>query len=230
MNCFEFRRQFLANPASKDAALLAHRQECRNCHDFALEIERTDRELFAAMHVDVPHNLRSRILLRQSLKTHDWPRLTGYMAMAASVLIAIMIALWQPRFGNADIDDAVVAYLKDSEELATDKGRMVNTEEINDLLQPMGMMVDVSIGPVQAIKPCVIRGRQAAHLVLAGEKSPVNVLYMPEEPVERRMEITYQNQRILIIPCPRGSFAIVGQTDETLARVEHRLHEASSWL
>lgn len=230
MNCLEFRRLCLVDSNSSDEAFRAHRQECLACRDFAVQMQQFDQRLGQAMNVDVPHNLKYRILLRQSLQPRRWPPMPAYIAMAASVLIAVMVALWLPQPEQPEtLDDVVLAYLEDSQ-ISAPPDSAVNSETLNTVLRPLGMGLDASFGSVQAAKPCFIRGKRAAHLVMAGQAGQVDIVYMPHESVDKRLEVSYGDRQVLVIPCPTGSIAIVGRPGETLVAIEHRLHEASSWL
>lgn len=230
MNCLEFRRLCLASPDCSDEAFRAHRQECSTCRDFAVQMRRFDQSLGQAMSIDVPHSLKSRILLRQSLQPRRWSQMPIYTAMAISVLIAVMVALWLPQSDRSEsVGDIVLAYLKDSQ-ISAPSDTAVTSQALNSLLRPLGMELDAGFGPVRAAEPCIIRGKRAAHLVLTGQEGKIDVVYMPYEYVNKRFKVSYWDRQVLVIPCPKGSIAIVGRYDETLAAVEHELHESSIWL
>jgi len=240
MNCFEFRRQCLAEPRTIDEQLRAHFHECRACRAYATELQRFDQDLQRALQIDVPGNLRSRILLRQSLRSGVWTRVTPYLAMAASLFLAVMVALWLPdtdppegqsqgQRSATEIEALVLNYLDENHENVR-TGSSIDTEHLNGMLRPLGMELAMKPGPVQAARPCIIRGNQAAHLVMPGEHGTVDILFMPHEFVGQRLDIINDNKRLLIFPCPRGSIAIVGHPQEMLATVERRLHEVSAWL
>ena len=68
MNCLEFRRRCLAEPGNQDSEFVRHKRECAACAEFAVSMHDIDRTLVEALRVDVPENLASRIILRQSLQ------------------------------------------------------------------------------------------------------------------------------------------------------------------
>ncbi len=79
------------------------------------------------------------------------------------------------------------------------------------------MNVSESLGTVNYAGNCDIRNKQkGAHIVLQGKKGPVTVLIMPAEEVTARRRISDQRFHGVIIPAPRGSYAIVGEHDEAL--------------
>ena len=51
MNCLQFRKQFGTDPASQEQQLLAHRQACTACADFAARVQDFDRRLLLALRI-----------------------------------------------------------------------------------------------------------------------------------------------------------------------------------
>lgn len=88
MNCLEFRRLCLAEPATQDTELMQHKRDCAGCAAFASDVNRLNKKLAPALRVDVP---ASRTILRQSLHgdfaSHRQQR--GLYALVAGVLLVI---------------------------------------------------------------------------------------------------------------------------------------------
>jgi hypothetical protein len=230
MNCLDFRRQCLIDPDYTFDEFLQHARICNNCEKFLYDIKSFNRHLHKAIKIDEPEKLQSNILLQQSFKQHGTKKPYAYFALAASLLIAIAITFFIDR-NNSDstLPDVVLAYVGEIGTINSSTPT-VGISVINDVLQPLGMVLDKNFGMVQAVKPCVIRGQSAAHLVVNGETGSVNILYMPFENINRRIEIIQEAGQLILIPCPKGSLAIYGNTGEKLVSIEDRLRKASHWL
>lgn len=230
MDCLEFRRQCLADPGSADMDYQRHRTGCRACSDYAARMRKFDHQLHEAMSIDPPKNLQSRILLQQSLSTAEKRPVAVYYSMAAAVMMAVLLVLFMP--GSEDTDDIsklVFTYLEESPAASTVVSTM-DTTTASHLLRPLGMDLEPEFGPIQAARPCVIRGNEAVHMVVEGARGVVDIVFMPSEFIDRKIETVYADRELLIVPCPRGSIAIVGEKGEHLAAIEQNLLGASNWL
>lgn len=230
MNCLEFRRQCFINPASNDDAFIQHLKSCSACAEFHGRVKDTEQDLVAAVNIRVPENLQSDIMLRQSMQDGKRSHKATYFALAASFMIATIAALmftWQPR--NSGLEDVVISYV---EAAHADTNRSLNQEQVAvaDILRPLGLTLNSDFGPVESARPCVIRGQAAAHIVVPGQDGIIDIIYMPEETISNRQEVRQQNNRLLLVPCPKGSLAIFGADSERLADIENRFQAASQWL
>jgi len=230
MNCFEFRRHSLSDPDTMDNEWLHHMKSCTGCTEFYSDIKNFDNKLFAAMKIDVPENLQSRLLLQQSFTPESKRSATTYYALAASLLVfitAVFMTVWQ--HDNHDLNELVIAYVE-GVNVSNSGNSQIQYTDVDQILQPLGIRLDSEFGPIQAARPCYIRGKAAAHLVLPGAERSIDVLYMPSENIEQRIQIIAHDKKLILIPCPKGSLAIVGTSGEELATVERRLHLAANWL
>ena len=230
MNCFEFRHHTLSDPDTMDKDWLQHMKSCSNCMEFYSGINNFDSQLAAAMKVDVPGNLQSRILLQQSFTPGNKRSVTTYYALAASLLVFITVAfmtIWQ--HDDHDLNELVIAYIE-GVNTSSIRNSQIQYTDVDQILLPLGMQLDSEFGPLQAARPCYIRGKAAAHLVLPGAEQSIDVLYMPSENIEQRIQVIARNKQLILIPCPKGSLAIVGTSGEELATIERRLLLAANWL
>lgn len=230
MNCLEFRHQHLVDPYRSGEEAQAHLKSCPGCAEFYSDVRTFDEKLETALKISVPENLRPAIMLRQSLR-NDRRHKTGFFyALAASLLIAITATFmftWQP---GHSLDREVFAYVESVQANELDNLQTAGHPDIDAVLRPLGMQLDSSFGPVQAARPCYIRGQAAAHLIMPGTEGAINIIYMPSEEVAERIQVSQQNNQLILFPCPKGSLAIIGSTREQLAIIEERLQSASTWL
>ena len=89
MDDLEFRRTVMAEPNSKDPKIQQKVQQAANSDSskqaFLDEMRQFDDNLSAALKVDVPENLSERLILRQTLESHNHNRRRtySYIAIAA---------------------------------------------------------------------------------------------------------------------------------------------------
>lgn len=231
MNCLEFRRHCLAEPGSQDSEFLRHKRECPRCADYAAGVGQVDRKLAEALHVDVPANLASRIILRQSIHRDQAKRKqrTRMYALAASVLLTVGLAggvfvMTRPP----SLDRAVIARINAVPE-ALVAGEAVSNQKLVRVLDTLGAELKGNLGRVSYASIYYVREHQCGQLVIAGAKGPVTVLLMPGIYVTHQRPI--QNARFtgVIVPTANGSMAIVGEQEEDLYKIEQQLRSNLTW-
>ncbi len=67
------------------------------------------------------------------------------------------------------------------------------------------------------------------HLVIQGERGPVTVLLMPEEPVDAPVSLEDETSHGVILPVGGGSIAIVAPRGEALERIEESVLNSVAW-
>lgn len=226
MNCIGLRRALSIQPGSEDPEVLAHRRVCADCEAFARRQAVFERTLEDAVRIPVPEGLASRVLVAHGVGLEGVRRVRRRrfrLAFAASIAFGLLVS-WlvsEPE----PLDRAVVAHIDHERSHLADR-RNLSPEQVNQVLAPLGIAVEAGVGPVHYAGTCPIRRRLGAHLVLEGEKGPVTVLFMPDEPVVGRLPIGDAGLQGIIAPAGRGSIAIVGQPGEALDGIERRVRLA----
>jgi hypothetical protein len=170
MNCLQFRRLIGAEPQSRDPALLAHRDECAPCMAVWQRAQRFEQELMSAMAVAVPEGLIDRVLLAQSTgaRQRQVARRRGWMAIAASVLIVVGLAV---------------------EHMAGEMGSLAMTQTIppNSVTAGFAARGLRLRGPVPTavtyVHDCHVGSYPAVHLVSRVGDMPVVALYLPSRKI-----------------------------------------------
>jgi len=226
MNCIAFRRALSLSPASWDEDLRAHGRECPGCGAFARRVLEFESKLAEAVRIDVPEGLASRVLLAHGLRLEGGRRvrrrriLLAFAAIAAIGLAASWLALAPSR-----LDRDVLAHIE-AEPSHLHARDELSPAEVNQRLAPLGVGVEGELGPIRYAGTCWIRGRLGAHLVLQGERGPVTVLFLPDEPLSEPVPVRFERLQGIIVPAGRGSLAIVGEPGEALEIIERRLKRA----
>lgn len=220
MNCLEFRHACLTEPDGQDSEFRAHAETCHACQAFLEEQRQMEERLRRVLAVAPPPGLTARVMLKQSFAPRHWlPRL----AVAATLLMAIAATsvtyLWNRPLS---LEAEVLAHINAEPEALTAQGPAV-PDKLAAVLRALGAQFDSVPGEVRYAGVCDIRRRPGAHFVLAGERGPITVLFLPEERVPQRMTVRDANLEGVVLPVDGGSLAIVGNRGEPLDAMERRL-------
>ncbi len=220
MNCLEYRRQLTIDPRSKAANLLAHVHECDACATFSKRLLRMEAKLEQTLDVKPPEGLSSRILLRQTTAASGVKFQNRYLAMAASLTLAVSLTLgWYMSSTLPSLDQVVLHHINDeSKHLSED--HQVDMQKLAGVLGAIGGKAQEPFGKVRYASNCPIRKQEGAHVIVEGKQGPVTVLVMPGEHIKSRKAISDKRFRGFIVPVEHGSIAIVGEKDEDISVLE----------
>ena len=102
-------------------------------------------------------------------------------------------------------------------------------DELNNLFMDFGMKLTGNIGKIMYAKRCFVRNGTGMHIVLSGSKGPISVLIINGEFVQNRITTRGTNMDWILIPCPVGSMAIIGNKEESLVEVENAISANIKW-
>lgn len=228
MNCIGFRRALNALPGTQEPEVVAHRLACGDCDAFARRQAAFERTLGEAVKVPVPEGLASRILVAHTMRLDGERRAQAqrrrFGLVFAAGVTAAAVGSWV-ALRPTPLERAVFAHIDEERSHLGDR-RDMSHEQVNRLLEPLGIVVEAGVGRVHYAGTCRIRKHLGAHLVLEGAKGPVTVLLLPAEPVAGSLEIGDADFRGIVVPAGQGSMAIVGERGEPLESIEQRLRRA----
>ena len=222
MNCLDYRREHLAEPAAGSAQ---HRAECADCAAWTLAQQHAERGVQRALAVPVPDGLAARVLMQS-----EWQRPRRYPraflgAMAAGLLaVAVLVGLElvpQPALANA-----VIEHVYHEPDLLLPATGAVDPQRLRDVLARVGGRLDGEVGTITHAGLCPVRGELAAHLVVAGAHGPVAELVMPAAAVARAEHVADEWFQGEIVPLAHGSVAVIGEHGEDLGELAARLQGA----
>ncbi|GJM04426.1 MAG: hypothetical protein DHS20C09_04170 [marine bacterium B5-7] len=194
------------------------------------EIKELNHHLHEAVNISPPHDLAARILLRQSLSKEKKSHFNYYISsgLAACLLLAISIIFITPNIQDTNLERAVISYANNNAQIHVSE-QDIKSDELKKLFTSIDMNLDGNLGVVNYAMPCFIREQISLHLVVAGTKGPVTVLMMPEGKVNETMKIKNTNINGIIVPCPKGSMAILGTSGEDLDQIHTRFLNSINW-
>ncbi|EWH08157.1 hypothetical protein DS2_18810 [Catenovulum agarivorans DS-2] len=185
MDDLEFRRTVFADPKHLDDEIKQAAQADIGKKRFIDDMQNLENNIEQCMKVDVPEDLASRIILRQSLEEHkreQKSKMTWYMATAASVAFAIGIGFSQlstsPEFTN--INQLAMQHVYDDAMYHASLDLDVPLNEVNAKLAGYGAEFTDSIGHIYSANYCQMQAIRALHLVVDGQQGQVNIFVMPK--------------------------------------------------
>ena len=222
MNCLEFRREMLVNPARLGEQAEAHAHACPECRQHLERQRDFDARLYEALRVPVPDGIADRILVARGAT--GWRRRFLPWSLAASVLI---VAGWFALQGRPAIDHALgreaLAHVA-AEPIAFTARETVPADFLPAALRDQGLQLARAVGEVTYAKLCPFDGRVARHVVIATTEGPVTLFLSPDDPNRRSRVLTEDGgMTALLRPARRGSVMIVAPQRTQAVALEQAL-------
>jgi Protein of unknown function (DUF3379) len=245
IDCTHYRRTLMVDPHDPDPALGEHRATCRDCNLYEQRLLRFESRLERALRVPVPAQPGADALpsdrvvpLRRRLSraaAGSAPYRKGWLAMAASVLLALVVAggLWLSAPGPSLAAD-VVTHMAGEPQAWKRTDVPVPTPELLDVLRNSRLRLGSSAGVVSYAASCEFRGHRVPHLVVQTDSGPVTVMVLVHERVPKTVQFDEQGYRGVIVPVAgHGSLAVLTRGPSTDATtVEHiatRVLDSIDW-
>lgn len=237
-DCAHFRRSMLADPHDPDAQLREHLESCHDCNLFSERLLRFDSRLERALRVAVPPGVAvpSEVAVppEVAVPSHRAHR-KGWLAMAASVLVAVVVAggLWLSAPGPSLAAD-VVTHMRGEPQAWRRTGVPVQDSQLETVLRDSHLRLGAGSGIVSYANSCDFRGHQVPHLVVQTESGPVTVMVLIHEQVPKPVQFDEQGYRGVIVPVAgHGSLAVLTRGSaadlETIEHIAHRVLDSIIW-
>jgi hypothetical protein len=204
----------LADPHDQDPALAQHRAGCQDCTAFAERLLRFEARLERALRVDVPAQadaVSDRVVpLRATARPTPAYR-KGWLAMAASVLLAAVVAgaLWVAAPGTSLAAD-VVTHMAGEPAAWRQTDVPVPGGELEGVLRNSHLRLAAGSSVVSYASSCEFRGHHVPHLVMQTESGPVTVMVLVHEQLSKEVQFDEGGYRGVIVPVAgHGSLAVL---------------------
>lgn len=185
MDDLQFRRAIYADPNNQDEATLAAQQQDPNKKKFAKDISLLDKKIKQALEVPVPDDLCNKLILRQTLASHQVQKRKKrvHLALAASVAIVGGLILNFLQFSSAynNLGDYALAHVYHEEgAFDNNSNTLVNLASLNNKMAAFDGVFNKSLGKLISADYCRFDGMKSLHLVYQGKTSPVTVFVVPK--------------------------------------------------
>ncbi len=213
MDCANYRRSVLADPRDENPQLRAHRESCTDCREYTLRLLRFEGRLERALRVTAAAGPAMVVPLRrpETLDSVRRRRRRGWLAMAASVLIAVVVAggLWLGTSGPSLAAD-VVAHMAEEPGAWARTDVPVPAPDLALVLQNTHLRLKPDAMMVSYAASCLFRGHRVPHLVVQTSMGPVTVMVLVHQSVAKAVPFDEEGYRGVIVPVPgHGTLAVL---------------------
>ena len=232
--CEEYREAIGADPSFDGGA--GHLASCEPCQAYREEMQALNRRIGRALAISVPELKLPELPDIDTSNVTALPRrrfaAPAWLAVAATVTIAAFVGF---RLFDTDVSagvalaEQIVAHIEHEPYALVETDEAVSDERLARVLPASVATLDHSAGLITYAQSCIINGHRVPHLVIQGTNGPVTILLMPEEAVDGVHEFDGEHTHGLIFPVGNGSVAIIGETGESLERVEERVKNSVTW-
>jgi hypothetical protein len=214
MNCLEHRKVLLAQPTQIDANARQHLMQCADCKRFYQKLHAFELRLHEALRIPVGRQNRPVLLSERRSRVLHRPR--GWLAMAASVLLALAVgSLWLGA-PSRSLAAAVVAHVVDEPEAYAPSNRSVSPEKLDIAFSDTHLHMKPGAFPVTYASRCDFRGHRVPHLVVQTANGPMTVMILTDETVRRSAQFNQQGYRGILVPLPvKGSVAVLERVGDS---------------
>ena len=221
----------MVDPRCRDREFLSHQAVCPDCAKQAKRALAFEDKLREAIDVPLPQGLERPAALPHGPNFVRQPR---WLAMAASLFLAIGVAFWMGRSGQFGGDESVALDVAVLNHITRELHHLheqgdIRPARVQALLAGFGGDVRGDIGHVSFASACDMRKARGVHLVLAGARGPVTVLVMPGEYVVESVTVRSPDYRGVVVPIVSGSMAVVGEPQEPVDQMVQRLRRRVVW-
>jgi hypothetical protein len=211
IDCTKYRRSVLSDPRAVDPELAMHLESCADCSAYTQRLLRFESRLERALRVN-PQERGARLHMHR-----------GWLAMAASVLVALAVAggLWLAA-PHSSLAADVVAHMAGEPDAWARTDAAVPSAELEQVLAQAHIRLLPDAGTVSYAQSCMFRGRRVPHLVVQTDMGPITVMVLVHDTVSKPVPFDEEGYRGVILPVPgHGSLAVLARGgDANLSAVE----------
>ena len=186
MDDLQFRRSILADPKDRDDAINEAINNDSAKRRFVQEIDSLDDKIAQAMNIPVPDDLYNKLILRQTLASHQQQKRKTRvrLAMAASVAFVMGLTVNFMMFSSTykNLGDYAIAHVHhEASHFSNNDSPTVTLASLNDKMSAFKGSFDSTFGTLIFADYCRFDGSKSLHLVFQGKSSPVNVFILPDD-------------------------------------------------
>ena len=235
MDDLQFRRSIYADPSSTDQDVLAAKKADPAKQQFAEELVKLDQQIHRAMNIDVPDDLYNKLMLRQTLASHQQQKRKNriQLAMAASVAFAVGLTVNFVQSSNAytDLGDYALAHVNHEAHLfSNNSNAQITLASLNKEMSPYHASFSQSLGKLISAGECNFGGIKVLHLVYKGKTQPVTVFVVPPND-GLNFDANFSNGDLHgeAQQFKNANIVVVGDKDEPLQQWQQKIDKNITW-
>lgn len=235
MDDLQFRRSIYADPKSTDPEVVSAKLNDPAKQKFAQELENFDLDIAKAMQVPVPEGLSQKLILRQSLASHQQQKRKSRikLALAASITLTIGFVVNQLHFSHAynSVADYAIAHVNHEAHYFTNEGDAhVTLASLNSKMTSFNASFSDTLGELMMADFCRFDGMKSLHLVYRGKTSPVNIFIVPDNDyMEFDKAFSSKAFNGVVSHHNNSRVIIVGDKQEPLGQWQQKLNQGIRW-
>ncbi|WP_206484644.1 DUF3379 family protein [Thalassotalea sp. G2M2-11] len=235
MDDLQFRRNIYADPNTSDSDTLAAKHSDPAKRKFAEELAQLDQQIAQALNIDVPDDLSEKLILRQSLASHQQQkkRKRIKLALAASVTFVIGLTVQQLQFSHAysSIADYAIAHTNhEAIYFSNQDEAKVSLASLNKKMASFNGSFSEQIGELIMADYCRFDGTKSLHLVFKGRSSPVNVFIVPDsEHLAFSKDFANDALSGFASQFNQSNIIVVGDKNEPLKQWQQKINQNIRW-
>jgi len=245
MDDLQFRRAILADPKSaepnnaeqkhQNADLLAALQADPAKKQFAQELNQLDEKIKQALNIPVPEGLTEKLILRQTLASHQIQKRKTrvHLALAASVAIlgGLLFNFMQFSSAYSNLGDYALAHVyHEQTSFANNSKNRVTLTSLNQKMAAFDGNFSDSLGELIFADYCRFDGMKSLHLVFQGKTSPVTVFVVPKnDQLSFSTEFNDKNLYGESLAFKHSNVIVVADENESLQQWQQNISNNIAW-
>lgn len=181
MDDLSFRKAVLAEPFTKNSAVVEAANSDPQKKAFWDEIKAMEKDIAQVMQIAVPENLAERLILRQSIKQHSVvsKQRPWYLALAASLVCATVLGVSMIGGGSNKLANDVFVHMEHVD-VELMKSAQVDLNTVNDKLASFNGQVSDGLGDIISANYCYLDKIKSLHLIIRGDHGLTSLFIMPD--------------------------------------------------
>ncbi len=235
MDDLQFRRSIYADPTSIDQDIIAAQKADPAKKQLAQELCQFDAKLKQAMKVSVPDDLCNKLLLRQTLASHQQEKRKTriHLALAASVAIVAGLVVNYLQFSSSytNLGDYALAHVYHEQEyFSNDDNARVSLTSLNKKMTTFNGSFSGSVGELISAGYCRFDGMKSLHLVFQGLTDTVTVFVVPKkEHLSFTDKFSDENLQGESLRFEHANILVVADKNESLSQWERTINDNITW-
>ena len=235
MDDLQFRRSILADPKNRDDDTNASIKNDPAKQRFVQEIDSLDNKIAQAMNIPVPDDLVNKLILRQTLASHQQQKRKTRvrLAMAASVAFVMGLTVNFYMFSSTykNLGDYAIAHVNhEAKHFSNTAEPTVTLASLNEKMAVFKGSFDSTFGTLIFADYCRFDGSKSLHLVFQGQSSPVNIFILPEDE-DIKFIANFANDKLQgkSLNFNHSNIIVVGDKQEPMQQWQERVNKSITW-
>lgn len=235
MDDLQYRRSIYADPTSQDEDIIAAQNADPAKKQLAQELYLFDEKLKQAMDIPVPDDLCNKLLLRQTLASHQQEKRKSrvHLALAASVAIVAGLLVHYLQFSSSytNLGDYALAHVyHEQHDFYNNDDNRVSLTSLNKKMTTFNASFDESLGELISADYCRFDGMKSLHLVFKGVTDTVAVFVVPKkEHLAFTNKFSDHKLQGESLGFKQANILVVADKNESLEAWQRKINDKISW-